>query len=983
MSHPEIFSKKEQDKLAKLEKLIKPDSLPEELFHKISLLAQELFTVPQVLIRVVSKDKHWFNSTARSAIDYEGDVDSWLKKACLQSKISFDIPDFFQVSNVNQSSTNDDNLITKFYIATPIYFADGKIIGALCLIDTKPINLSKYQKSVLKSIANLASEALTLKSSANQLIHAKQAKLAAIVESSDDAIISKTLDGVVVSWNQGAEKLFGYSADEMIGKSITVLFPKDRIKEEAYFIKRIKNNLPIKHYETERLNKDGNIISISVSISPIRNEYGDVIGISKIARDVSAQNKLQQALLSEQLKSEKLAAIVESSDDAIISKTLDGVVVSWNQGAEKLFGYSADEMIGKSITVLFPKDKLKEEVYFLNQLKNNLHIKHYETERFKKNGDTISVSVSLSPIKGEYGEIIGISKIARDISTKKNLQQKIATEHARLKVTMDSIGDAVITTDENAMILYLNPVAEKLTGWLIGEAIGMPLYRVFNIVNEKSHMPVENPVEVCIKENRTVGLAHHALLINQNGSQYGIEDSAAPIHDISGKTIGAVLVFHDVTTQRKMANEMTYRATHDSLTGLLNRVEFEYILAELLRNVREPTLEHALIYIDLDQFKIINDTCGHSAGDEVLKDVAKVMGSCIRNTDILARIGGDEFAIILERCDTESAIRIAELLCKSIDEYRFQHIKRRFHIGASIGLVLIDRPWPSVTSLIQAADSACYAAKEGGRNRVQMHFETDGAFVTRREEMHWVSYIDQALEDNNFLLYCQRILPLNNQNTIHGEVLLRMKDDSGGLISPGEFLPAAEHFHMITRIDRWVVSEVFTWLKIHEKKLSHIENLSINLSGQSISDRDFHIFVIDLIKKINPDCNKICFEITETAAITNITEATRFIELMKQLGIKFSLDDFGSGVSSFGYLKSLSVEYLKIDGQFIRGIIEDSIDQATVRCILEIAKVTGKQTIAECVETESAENMLKEMGVDFIQGYLRHKPAPINEILKI
>ena len=982
MPHPEILTKKEQEKLANLAKLIQPDSLPEVLFSKTTQLAEELFRVPQALIRVVSEDKNWFNSTT-SAFDIASDVDSWLCNACLRSKNPIDSPDFFQKSNVKQNSINEANLKIKFYIATPIFISDNTIIGVLCLVDNKPINLSEYQLSIFKSMANIASEALVLKSSANQLIHAKSVRLAAIVEFSDDAIISKTLDGIVVSWNHGAENLFGYSADEMIGKPITVLFPKDKIKEEAYFVSQIKNNLHIKHFETERLKKNGDIISISVSMAPIRNENGQIIGISKIARDISYQTKLQETLLNEQSKAKTLAAIVESTDDAIISKTLDGIVVSWNQGAENMFGYYADEIIGKPITVLFPKDKIKEEAYFVSQIKNNLHIKHYETERIKKNGGTIGISVSLSPIRDESGQIIGISKIARDISVKKDLQQKLALEYERLKVTMDSIGDAVITTDENGIILYQNPIAEKLTGWYVDEAKGMPLHRVFNIVNEKSHMPVENPVEVCIKENRIVGLAHHTLLINQNGSQYGIEDSAAPIRDASGKTIGAVLVFHDVTTQRKMANEMSYRATHDSLTGLLNRVEFEYILAELLKNVREPILEHALLYIDLDQFKIINDTCGHGAGDEVLKQVATVMAGCIRNTDILARMGGDEFAIILERCDAESAVRIAELIRSSIDEYRYQHINRRFHIGASIGLILIDRPWPSVNSLIQAADSACYTAKEGGRNRVQMHFEADGAFVTRRQEMHQVAQIEKALEDNNFLLYCQRILPLNNQNTIHGEVLLRMQDDLGGLIPPGEFLPAAEHFHLITRIDRWVVTEVITWLKTHQDEIRHIENISINLSGQSISDRDFHIFVIDMIKKISPDCNKICFEITETAAITNFHEASKFIELMKQLGIKFSLDDFGSGVSSFGYLKTLSVDYLKIDGQFIRGILEDSIDQATVRCILEIAKATGKQTIAECVETESAENMLKEMGVDFIQGYLRHKPAPIDEILKI
>jgi len=681
------------------------------------------------------------------------------------------------------------------------------------------------------------------------------------------------------------------------------------------------------------------------------------------------------------LKSNKLAAIVEGSEDAIISKSLDGTVTSWNKSAENLFGYTADEIIGKSITMLFPKNKVDEEIFLLKKIKNNQHIKHYQTERIKKDGQLMQLSVSLSPIKNAIGEIIGVTKVARDISLQKQLELTLAGEHERLRVTLDSIGDAVITTDKNGYVQYLNPIAQGLTGWNALEAKGLPLRQVFNIVHETTRTLCMNPVELCLKEDRVVGLTNHTMLISRDGSEYGIEDSASPIRDADGKIIGVVLVFHDVTAQRKMANELSYRATHDTLTGLVNRSEFESRLKKIVSESRGLNLQNALMYIDLDQFKVINDTCGHSAGDALLKEISRIMQSCIRSSDTLARIGGDEFAVILHKCDTEKAMVIAKKICRSIDDFRFVFNEHRFHVGASLGLVMIDKSWTSDTSLMQAADNACYEAKRAGRNRVHLYFDDDNLIGAHRDDVQWVSRIEQALEDDGFILFCQRIMPLKHQGLEHAEILIRMKDKSGTLIPPNAFLPAAERFHLVSRIDRWVIAQMFEWMKLNANSLHHIETISVNLSGQSLGDLTFHSYVLSLIETIAIDCSKLCFEVTETAAITNIADAKNFIEAMNKHGVKFSLDDFGSGVSSFGYLKNLAVDYLKIDGQFITDLLDNQIGQATVRCIAEVAKVTGKKTIAEWVESEAVENMLKEMGVDFTQGYLKHKPALLNFLL--
>ncbi len=673
--------------------------------------------------------------------------------------------------------------------------------------------------------------------------------------------------------------------------------------------------------------------------------------------------------------------IIESSNDAIISKSIDGIVLTWNKGAETIFGYTAEEMIGQSIVKLLPESNLHEEEVLIKKIKSHQKVKSYETERLTKHGKLIYVSVNLSPILNLHGEVMGISTIARDITAHKKSEIAFALEHERLKVTMDSIGDAVITTNDKGIVEYLNPIAERLTGWSSSEAKGLPLNKVFNIINESSRKASPNPVDICLMENRIVGLANHTILISRDGNEYGIEDSASPIRNNEGKTFGVVLVFHDVTFQRQMANEMTYRATHDGLTGLINRGEFEHRLERLLMNNTSGNVQHALMVIDLDQFKVVNDTCGHAAGDKLLKEVTQIITNCIRTSDTLARIGGDEFAIILEKCDAEPAMRIAQLVCKHVDEYRFKVEEKRFRIGTSIGLVIIDNHWSSLEALIQAADSACYAAKEGGRNRVHLYYDADFALESRRGEIQWASRIEQAIEDNQFVLFCQRILPLTENGGLHGEVLVRLKDTSGNLVAPGAFLPAAERFHMASRIDKWVVKQVFSWLKENQNEISHIDSISINLSGQSIGDESFHDYVLMLISLTPIDFSKVCFEITETATITNINLATRFIQTMKSHQIQFSLDDFGSGVSSFGYLKSLDVDYLKIDGQFIKDINDDPVDLATVRCILEVAKVTGKRTIAEWVETVEVENILRRLGVDYTQGYLRHKPEPIDQML--
>ncbi len=580
------------------------------------------------------------------------------------------------------------------------------------------------------------------------------------------------------------------------------------------------------------------------------------------------------------------------------------------------------------------------------------------------------------------GQAVSMVGVNWDITEPRTLAAALAEQRELLEVTLRSIGDAVITTDALGGITWLNPVATQMTGWAVDAAVGQPLEAVFHIVSEDSREPAINPVTICLSEGKVLGLGNQTLLISRSGREYGIEDSAAPIRNAQGQVLGVVLVFRDVTEQRRLSGEMIYRATHDALTELVNRREFESRLQRLLDKTGGNRGEHALLFIDLDQFKIVNDTCGHAAGDELLKQMSKLLQEAVRHRDTVARLGGDEFAVILEHCQPDQAQRVAQQVCDRMDDFRYLHGEHRFRVGASIGLVPLTPNFTTAAAAMQAADTSCYAAKEAGRNRVHAWYDSDEARLARDCQVQWTTRIEQALDDNLFELYAQRIDALGDRTEgLHAEVLLRMRGSDGGLIPPGSFLPAAERFHLASRIDRWVLRHSVAWL-CSIPSLEMIENLSVNLSGQSVGDRSFHQWALQVLSEAGPDiCSRLCLEITETAAVTHLADAQRFIDKLRALGVKTALDDFGAGASSFGYLKSMPVDYLKIDGQFVRDLLTDPLDEAAVRCFIDVAKIVKMKTVAEFVDNPEVLQRLRDMGADYAQGFLLHHPAPINELL--
>src|SRR5450631_2490354 len=578
----------------------------------------------------------------------------------------------------------------------------------------------------------------------------------------------------------------------------------------------------------------------------------------------------------------------------------------------------------------------------------------------------------------DKGRLLRLVGVELDITERKLYEEALFREKESAQITLQSIGDGVITTDAASTIDYINPVAEQLTGWRLEDAMGRPVEEIFRAFHEETCEPLENPLTVSIRRARPIKSVRPMLLIRRDGNELYVESTASPIRGGNGKVGGGVLVFHDVSESRELNRRLSYHASHDLLTGLVNRREFENRVERALKSAKAREASYALCYLDIDQFKIINDTCGHSAGDALLGQVGALLKAKVRWRDTLSRLGGDEFGILLESCSLDEAMRTAEALREAVRDYRFTWEDRVFRLGASIGVVPIAADNEDVASILSAADSACQAAKEGGRNRVHSFAENDIELMRRRREMQWAARINAALEEGRFELFRMLIQPLQKVEVgTHYELLLRMRDENGRMVSPNDFIAAAERYGITPAIDRWVIENAFRWLVSEADERERLAMCSINLSGQSLGDDKFLPYVIDQFQKSGLDASKICFEITETAAVASFSQANRFIQALKQLGCKFALDDFGTGLSSFGYLKHFPVDFLKIDGSFVREILHDPIDREMVRSINEIGHLTGKQTIAEFAENAEIIQMLRNIGVDFAQGYGVAQPQRI------
>jgi diguanylate cyclase (GGDEF)-like protein/PAS domain S-box-containing protein len=798
-----------------------------------------------------------------------------------------------------------------------------------------------------------------------------------IIEALDEGVILQDASSSILASNTSASTILGLSPEQMMGRSSldprwrTIyadgsLFPGE---QHPAFV-TLRTGKPCRNVIMGIRKSDDRITWISVNSQPLfRPDEPLPYMVVASFSDITEQKRAEDALKKSEAE---LKALFAAMTDIVLVRDAEGRCLRVFSMNAQQFYKPIEELVDKTLHETFSAAQADMILGYIQQaLETQQTVQGEYSIDFE--GKRVDFSANFSPISAD-----AVVLVVRDISAQKQLEQDLFEEKELAQVTIESIGDAVITTDAEGCIKYFNPTAAKLMGWDLMNTIGLPFVEVFKVFNEVTGEFIKDPLERALQEGYATGL--DTVLIAADGREIFITESAAPICDRSGQRIGAVMIFQDVTQTQRLSQQLTWEASHDSLTHLVNRREFEQRVEQALATAQSQGQIHALCYLDLDQFRSINDNCGHAGGDELLRQLSAILQAQVRRSDTLARLGGDEFGVLLNECTLEQALRIANQIRECVQSFRFVWQAQTFSIGASIGLTEINAESTSVSDLLSVADAACYTAKSKGRNRVHLFQANDQAVLQQRSDIQWISRLKRALEEDRFCLYYQPIVNVaTGSQSEHYEVLLRLRDKTGELVPPMAFIPAAERYGLMHLIDRWVIKTLFKTQGVHYRDVWQQQCqqegdtpsalYAINLSGASINDDQFIDFLYQQFAFYNIPPQLICFEITETLAIVNLTKASQFIRELQKMGCRFALDDFGSGMSSFGYLKNLPVNYLKIDGSFIRNIVMDPVDNVMVKAMTQIGHVMGMKIIAEFVENDAILDRIKELGIDYAQGY--------------
>jgi diguanylate cyclase (GGDEF)-like protein/PAS domain S-box-containing protein len=654
-----------------------------------------------------------------------------------------------------------------------------------------------------------------------------------------------------------------------------------------------------------------------------------------------------------------------------------------NRAAGELFGIDPSTLVGKQVTDLMrPAYRAVARKHVSSSLQGDAP-SGGPIEVQLISGDDLGLWVELHSTRLVYASEPALLTVARDITHRKSLEASLGRGKLQARITLESIGEGVITTDRNGVIDYMNEAAEQLIGTNRAAALGKRLLDLIALVDEVDRASLGDPVQRCLTERRRINLGRRALLLSKQAErEFSTELTASPIRGPDGQIAGCVVIFHDVSELRGIAREMSYQASHDALTGLVNRAEFERRLEAALKSARGEGVGHVVTYLDLDRFKTVNDTCGHMAGDNLLREIAALLKRRVRDSDTVARVGGDEFAMLLAGCPLDKARQISEDVCQAVADYHFAWQNQMFDIGVSIGLVEVGQESGSAESVLSAADSACYVAKQQGRGRIHVYSTRDEVLARERGEIQWLQRLQRALKENQFELYVQPIVAVggSGQRGPAAEVLLRMRDESGKSILPVHFLSSAERYQLMSHIDRWVVQAALTAIASGAPHLPNGRTCSINLSAQTLGDEDFLEFVVDVLDHTGVLPEKICFEVPESAIVHQLDHAQRFINVLHGIGCRFALDDFGSGIGSFANLKHLALDYLKIDGIYTRDLESDGVNREMVAAMIKLARTLDFQVVAEQVEDQASFEALRHLGVDFVQGFVIEKPRPLTPV---
>ena len=656
-------------------------------------------------------------------------------------------------------------------------------------------------------------------------------------------------------------------------------------------------------------------------------------------------------------------------------------IIFANRMAAELLGVTPEQLVGRPVTDLVrPAYRAMTRNAVTRRLAGEILPDRMEVQLI--NGQEAGMWAEVTGGVIDYRGQRAILSIARDISYRKNIESSLGRGKQQAQITLESIGEGVITADADGVIDYLNSAAEKLTGVQRDNAIGKRMPDVAKLIDEGDRRDLGDPIQRCLTDRRRVNMGRRAMLLSQaGGKELSIELTASPIKGPGDEIAGAVVIMHDVSEIRGLTKRMSYQATHDALTGLNNRREFERRLEEVLQSAREQNVCHVLCFLDLDRFKPVNDTCGHIAGDSLLRSVAALIREKVRESDAVARLGGDEFGVLLLGCPLEKARQIADDICAAVRDHRFVWQDKVFSIGVSIGMVEIGHESTSIEDILGAADSACYVAKQEGRGQVHIYSARDEVSARQRGEIYWLRQLQSALKENRLDLFVQPILAVaarQGQGPAM-EVYLRLTDDTGKLVQPAQFMQAAERYHLMGSLDRWVVRTTLGALGQGAIRLPEGRSCTINLSSQSLGEDDFLEFVVECLDQSQVAPSQVCFEVTETALMADMDRAERFASVLHGMGCQFGLDDFGSGVGALASLRGLDIDYLKIDGAYTHDLKADTLNGQVVAAITKLAKTVGFKVVAEQVEAQADFDALREMGVDFIQGNYVDRPHRIGE----
>jgi diguanylate cyclase (GGDEF)-like protein/PAS domain S-box-containing protein len=655
----------------------------------------------------------------------------------------------------------------------------------------------------------------------------------------------------------------------------------------------------------------------------------------------------------------------------------DEKILLANDSAAELVGLEPAQLVGRDVADLVkPAYRALFRKHVTERLGGKKAPRRIEMQLI--NGGQTGLWVEAQSSTIEFRGHPAILTVARDVSHRKSLEVSLSRSKRQAQYTLESIAESVITTDNDGRIDYMNLAAETLVGTNRDAAAGHRIGELFTLVDDADRRPLGDPVERCLAMRRRVNMGRRAVMVTVDGEhEHSVELTASPVRGPSNSISGAVVVFHDVGELRGLTRKMSYQATHDPLTGLINRREFERRLDEAMDDAHTEESVHMLFYMDLDRFKAVNDSCGHIAGDNMLREVAALIKDQVRDSDFVGRLGGDEFGALLIGCPIDKARQIATDICNAIADYRFVWKDKIFNIGISIGLVEISHASGTLQDVMSAADSACYMAKQAGRGQVHVYSARDEAVARERGDIQWLRQLQTALHEDSFELAVQPIIAMRGQADSGPavEVLIRLHDGLGRAADSAEFLRPAARYQMMPQIDRWVINAALAAISGGEIKLPTHRSCAINLSGQTLGDEAFLGFVVDALDRSGVSPSSICFEVTEGAILSNVQHAQRFIEVLHGIGCEFSLDDFGSGLGSFSSLKHLPIDYLKIDGTYTRNLRTDLVNQEMVNAMIKLARTMEFRIVAEQVENQDDFDWLREVGVDFVQGHFIEAPA--------